>query len=140
VLDARVQVAPVLFHQVPLAHLIAEGTLTLKAEALPGLDTAQTLVAQEPQPLSYTELKALYASSTVPGHRFGFVEAQTLMQKPALGTLTPAKTAALAAGAELGAILAAIQKQSGDTSFEELLCAGYNPQTRELEAVDRDQA
>jgi hypothetical protein len=135
VLDARVQVARLLLHEVPIGHLMANGTLTLKAEALPGLDPTQTLKAQEPQPLSYTELKALYANATVPGHRFGFAEAQTLMQKPALGTLTPAKTATLAAGAELGAILAAIQKQSGDTSFEQLLCAGYNPQTRELEAV-----
>lgn len=135
VLDARVQVAPLLLHEVPIAHLLAEGTLTLKPEALAAVDSAQKLASQEPQPLSYAELKTLYASANVPGHRFGFAEAQTLMQKPALGTLTPAKTATLAAGAELGAILAAIQKQSGDTSYEELLCAGFNPGTRELEAV-----
>jgi len=41
----------------------------------------------------------------------------------------------LSAGDELAAILTAIAKLNGDTSFEQLLCAGYNPQTRELEAV-----
>ena len=35
----------------------------------------------------------------------------------------------------MSAILAAIAETSGDTAFEQLTCAGYNPQTRELEGV-----
>jgi len=42
-----------LLHEVPIAHLLAEGTLTLKPEALAAVDSAQKLASQEPRPLSY---------------------------------------------------------------------------------------
>jgi hypothetical protein len=80
----------------------------------------------------------MYAKSTVPGHRYGFVEAQKLLKEPVLSALPAAAatvSAELLAGEELSVILAALQAQQGNSTYEELKCAGYNPQTRELEGV-----
>jgi hypothetical protein len=154
VVDADVQVAPLFLFEVPLKELLVEKAVHIDPGVLKELDVAQPLPANPPKVLSYGELKSLYAETKVPGHRFGFSEATKLTTasiSKALGPipeLTPKKTSAkekaptnlavatsLFAGEELGAILAGIAKTSGDTAFEELTCAGYNPQTRELEGV-----
>ncbi len=159
VLDARVQVAPRFFFDVAISELINSNVLKLDAEALATVDVTKTLSPKAQQPLKYSELKSHYANTKVPSHRFGFAEALNIIQKPiqsvlpsagvrsqapAIGvepskqaSLTGASFTTLTAGPELAAILAAINLQSGDTSFEELMCAGYNPQTRELDAVVR---
>src|SRR5579884_2425131 len=153
VLDAHVQVAPLLFLETPVSQLLSAGILTVKPEALAAIDVTAKLPGKSPAPLTYSELKQQYANTQVPGHRFGFVEAHKLLDKPVLSALPPippqpnpvrplfapalssAAFTTLTAGEELGAILAALQQQSGNTEFEQLMCAGYNPQTRELEAV-----
>ena len=153
VVDANVQVAPLLLFEVPIADLIAEKELSLPPNLLSQVDAKQSLPATPPQPLSFSALKSLYADKKVPGHRFGFTDAIKL-SKAAFAQIVPSipipppapagvanapialpPSAGLLAGAELGAILAGIEQTNGDTTFEQLTCAGYNPQTRELEAV-----
>jgi hypothetical protein len=146
VVNAHVQVAPLFLFEVPITDLVAAKEISIKPELLQHLDVNQPLPANPPKALSFDELKALYANAKVPGQRFGFSDAikRSLGSlTKALGPIPPAATAAveplasvgLLAGAELGAILAGIQATSGDTTYEELTCAGYNPQARELEGV-----
>ncbi|HWZ81931.1 MAG TPA: hypothetical protein VNW47_04875 [Terriglobales bacterium] len=152
VVDANVQVAPWFLYEVPLSELIAEKVLTIDPGVLKKVDVNQPLPANPPDTLSYTELKSLYAKSKVPGHRFGFAEATKLTSGSISKALGPVagliqskasskesasllNTVGLLAGEELGAILTGIAETSGDTNFEQLTCAGYNPQSRELEAV-----
>jgi len=154
VVNANVQVAPLFLFEVPISELIAEKELSIKPDLLQDLDVKQPLPANPPKALSFGELKALYADKKVPGHRFGFSSA-TKLSKGSLATALPSipapgpekpsgkATAAvpievsvgLLAGAELGAILAGIEATNGDTTYEQLTCAGYNPQTRLLEGV-----
>ena len=151
VVNARVQVAPYFFYEAPISSLISEGLLTLEADALTEVDVTKKLPAKALAPLSFAELQAQYANTNVPAHRYGFTAALKTLKEPILQTLplaslaSPAKKdktalskiaiSQLAAGAELGAILSAIEEPAGDTTYEELTCAGYNPQTRELEGV-----
>ena len=147
VLNARVQVAPITIGKIPIYTLISEGLIKIDPTTLPDIDVQQVLPSKpEPPPLAFATLKELYAKSDVPGHRFGFAAAKKLLNQPVLSTLPPApptqpKAEAafnlndLLAGPELAGILAAIDTQSGNTGFEQMLCAGYNPQTRELEAI-----
>ncbi|HTP11215.1 MAG TPA: hypothetical protein VMP08_23330, partial [Anaerolineae bacterium] len=87
------------------------------------------------------------------GHRFGFTAAQQLLQEPLTSFIMPSpppvqrkKGAAkavlpisqfspIALGPELEAIIAAIAAQQGNTTFEQLTCAGYSPATRTLGGV-----
>ena len=151
VLDTRVQVAPELFFEVPIANLVGEGLLTLNPEVQATIDVTKGLPPKTAAPLSYSQLKTQYAHTSVAGHRFGFAAALKLLNEPILSTLpttatavipTPSSAATppatllqLTAGADLAAILAAIKAQSSDTTFEQLMCTGYNPETRELAAV-----
>jgi hypothetical protein len=141
VLNAEVQVAPQLLFEVPIAELITQKAISIDPGVLKDLNTAQPLPATPPNPLSYGELKALYAQEKVAAHRFGFEYATRLSDGPisnALNQIATAKlstSASLVAGEDLAAVLAAIEKTKGDTTYEQLTCAGYNPQTRELEGV-----
>ncbi len=154
VVNARVQVQPFLLLDVPIAELIAEKAVSIDPGILKEVDVSQPLPAFPPKPLPYAELKALYANKKVPGHRFGFSDAIKLSQAPLTVSLPPLAIAAhekpapkpkadlkpsvtlgLLAGDELAAILAGIAATSGDTTYEQLTCAAYNPQTRELEGV-----
>ena len=132
VVDARVQVAPLFLFEVPIKELIAEKALSFEPDLLKSVDLNQTLPANPPKALSYNELKAAYADKKIPGHRFGFSAAKKLASEPIAEALSPAS---VLAGSELAAILSALETTNGDTSFEQLTCAGYNPNTRELEGV-----
>lgn len=140
VIDARVQVAPLLLAEVPIAELIAQKTISIDPGILKSLDTAQSLPVSPPKPLSFGELKALYANARVPSHRFGLEHATKISSvsiNQALAQIAAPKVSVstLLTAEELSAILAAAAKTSGDTTYEQLTCAGYNPQTRELEGV-----
>ena len=140
VIDAHVQVAPRFLFEVSIAELMAEKAISIDPGVLKDVNTAQALPATPPNPLNYSELKALYAKEQVPSHRFGFELATNLSSgsiNAALAQIAPnpSISAGLVASADLGVILGVIQKTSGDTTYEQLTCAGYNPQTRELEGV-----
>jgi hypothetical protein len=151
VLDARVQVAPRPVFTIPLGELIAQKAITIDPSIIKDVNLNQTLPTIEAKPLNFGELKRLYADAKVPAHRFGFSEAMKLASGPlgkALSAVAPppptakgeaeAKPAAftnLLTTIDLGAILTALEGISGDRTFEELTCAGYNPQTRMLEGI-----
>ena len=149
VLNARVQVQKQLL--IPLKELVATKGLTIEPSVIAGLDLKQTLPAEEPKELTFAELKTLYANTKVPAHRFGFQEAikvqggslrralnhATTIAKATVDAPKPAElsTAGLVAGINLADIIGQIELLIGDTTFEQLTCAGYNPQTRTLEGV-----
>ncbi len=151
VVDVRVQVAPWYLYKIPLAQLIKDEQIAIKPDLLANLNLEQTLQAEPPKQYSYAQLKEMYADKGVPGHRFGFMAAQQLLKEPLTSFIMPSplvkgkKAAAaelpvsplssIALGPELGAILAAIAAQKGDTTFEQLTCVGYNPATRMLGGV-----
>ena len=150
VVNSRVQVAKAPFHKVPISTLLQEGILKFDPGILKEIDLTQTLPPKPQPPEPYTALKALYAKAEVPPHRYGFTEAQAVLAQPVLdsipdppaalkGTAAPAATLSaisqLKAGTELAAILKELATPKGNTTYEQLVCAGYNPQTRELEAV-----
>ena len=72
VVNAEVQVAPLLLYEVSIAELIAQKSISVDPDVLKDLDTGQSLPVSPPKPLSYGELKALYGNGEVPSHRFGF--------------------------------------------------------------------
>lgn len=148
VLNARVQVAKRFLFEIPLKELVAEKFFTVESAALADLDLDKPLPAKEPTEMTFAQLKTMYADAKVPAHRFGFKDALKL-QRGSLGkALTQATTrakaakleakvtsAALLAGVDLAGILDQIVILQGDTTYEQLTCAGYNPQTRTLEGV-----
>ena len=141
VVNSRVQISPVLFGKVSVGSLIDSGLVKLDSSIASVVDLTETLPAKPPQPLGYAALKNLYTGTKVPAHRYGFKAAKALQQKPLdkvlfMPTAGNQITATnLGIGADLTAILNEIAKQNGNTEFEQLTCAGYNPQTRTLEAV-----
>src|SRR6185503_12267252 len=146
VLNARVQVQKRFFIDIPLKDLVAEKALKIESSILADLDLDQPLPSKEPKELTFTELKTLYANTKVPAHRFGFKEAMKIQSSSLTKTLAKATTfaqapkeaiskAGLLAGVNLADILGQIEILQGDTTFEQLTCAGYNPQTRTLEGV-----
>ncbi len=141
VVNAEVQVAPRLFFEVPLSELIEQKIISIDPGVLKQLDTSKPLAATELQPLSYGELKNLYAKEKVPQHRFGFEFAQKVTGGPISQGINQLSTSKLNVGSgvlsgeELSSILGELLKLKGDTTYEQMTCAGYNPQTRELEAV-----
>lgn len=144
VVNARVQIAPALFEFVPISSLIASDLVKVDPAVAPSIDLSETLPAKPMQPLSFEALKDLYANSKIPAHRYGFAAATQIKAQPVQKALAKASalkglnipSANLGVGADLAAILAAIgSAKEGDTTYEQLTCAGYNPQTRTLEAV-----
>ncbi len=140
VVDAQVQVAPRLFFEVALSEFIEQKTISIDPGVLSQLDTTQKLSAAEVKPLSYSELKSLYAKEKVPQHRFGFEFVHKITGGPISQGLTQLSAGKLNASSglsseELSGILGELLKLKSDTTFEQLTCAGYNPQTRELEGV-----
>jgi hypothetical protein len=144
VLNARVQVQKQLL--IPLEHLLDHPEVNVVPAALAGVDLKQTVQADEPKDLTFAELKTLYANTKVPAHRFGFSEAvklqggslrrainqaETVVKLPQKAELAPG----LLAGINLADIIKQIDLLIGDTTYEQLTCAGYNPQTRTLEGV-----
>jgi hypothetical protein len=148
VLNARVQVQKRFFIDIPLKDLVAEKTLKIEPSILAELDLDQPLPSKQPKELTFAELKTLYANTKVPAHRFGFKEAMKVqsgsLSKALLKANAFAKApesiakigpAGLLAGVNLADILGQIEILDGDTTFEQLTCAGYDPQTRTLEGV-----
>jgi hypothetical protein len=82
VVDARVQVAMAQYTLVALSTLISEGVVTIDKQALSEVDVTKELPAKAQTALSYDVLKAAYANTNVPAHRYGFVEVQKLLTSP----------------------------------------------------------
>ena len=151
VVNVRVQIAPKSWPIISVGDLLKEKLIELKPELLAQVNLQQVLETTPPAAKSYAELKAMYADKKVPGHRVGFTAAQQLLKGPITSALLPAANPAakgttmssqasvsaanLTLGSELAAIIAALQNTQGDTTYERLTCAGYNPETRMLGGV-----
>jgi hypothetical protein len=138
VVNVKVQIAPWELPKVSLSTLISDKLLTIDASISKLIDLEETLKAKPvPPPLPYHLLKEKYTGKDVPGHRFGFVEAQKLVEQP-LHTALFTKAQALASPsilADLAGILDGLFETKGNTTYEELDCVGYNPETRTLSGV-----
>jgi hypothetical protein len=148
VLNARVQVQKQLLF--PLKDILDHPDVKVVPAVLAGVDLKQPIPAEEPKELTFADLKTLYANTKVPAHRFGFSEAVKIQGGSLRRAITEASKAVkaatdapkklevspgLLAGINLADIIKQIDLLIGDTSFEQLTCAGYNPQTRTLEGV-----
>ncbi len=151
VLDVKVQIAPRWFFDVSIGTLISDKLLAIDPSILKSIDLAATVkLNPQPQQLSYEALKAKYRGQDVPGHRFGFAEAQKLLAQP-LSATQLAKTGGPQKGTEqkalpvltgissiftdLSSFLDDLFNTKGDRRYEELDCVGYNPETRVLSGV-----
>lgn len=157
VLDVKVQVAPWWLPEIALSTLIDAKLVSVDPSILKAVSLNDSLktVAEAQQP-SYAALKEKYKAKNVPGHRFGFAQAAKVLQRPLSGTLLGklrAKTGkkealealplTLGAGAitdvsilsDLPGIFDGLFKTKGDTTYEQLDCVGYNPETRMLSGV-----
>lgn len=163
VLDVKVQIAPKSFFLVSIQELINDKLLTIDPAILGSINLEETIKPKPaPPPPSYATLKAKYQGRDVPGHRTGFTEVQKLLKRPLSATVLTQLAAArpkkeekatvkgaaaeiLAPGAVLsdlagilsdaGSFLDELFKTKGNTTFEELDCVGYNPETRMLSGV-----
>ena len=113
--NAEVQVAPLLLAEIPISELIAQKTISIDPGLLMDLDTSQTLPASPPKPLSFGELSALYANAKVPSPRFGLELATKISSVPvnhALAHIAPSNVSISSSltAETLAAILAGIKK------------------------------
>jgi hypothetical protein len=144
VLDATVQIDAQRLSTAPVGVLEEEGLLTIDDSIKSQLDLNASLPSQSLPSSSFESLKEQYAETDVPSHRFGFAEAKKLTEgaltgeaiNPALGTgdITAGEFGPTP-GEELGDLLDNLAETAGDTRYEELTCAGYNPDTREVGGV-----
>ena len=155
VLDARVQIAPRSLFKTPLHALIDAKLITVDPAILKAVDLQETIkpLPDPPEP-TYAVLKEKYKAADVPPHRFGFAQAQKLLDKPlsiaslgraaAKGAKKEAAVADLPAltkisdavlSADLSGLFNGLFKTIGDTTYEKLDCVGYNPETRMLGGV-----
>jgi len=135
VVDCEVQIRPK--RRITLDDFIQEFPLDLiEAEAVAPLidvlDSSTILPAASVQPLSLSAKRKLYEGHDVPVHRFAFKEATQLLQS----------TSAALSLADLGFatvdienLFAGLAKTDGDTSYEELRCIGYEPESGYLDGV-----
>jgi hypothetical protein len=154
VLEVTVQIAT--RARYTLKDALDEKLFSIEPELLTNLNQSQELELVQAQPASYSEMKKMYAGTDVPPHRFGLAEAQKAMDQPLTSamlaqagkagkadtasfgpnlqanqlTLNPAISAA-----ELVEIFKLIEAESGNTTFEQLSCVGYNPQTNIMSGV-----
>lgn len=154
VLDAKVQVAPWLLGKIGIGTLLTDKLITLDPSILASVKLDQPLPAGEPKAPGFAELKAKYKGKSVPGHRIGFGEIHRLVAKPIAGSLFARAAAKPAKKAKAKAALASLFgsselvfdpdfadilddyfKTKGNTTYEQLDCAGYNPETRMLSGV-----
>jgi hypothetical protein len=128
--DAQVQIAPIYLEEIPITSLLGSKLIDIDAKILDYVDLSASLPAKPAPALTLAALKSHYAGTKVPPHRWGFSTAQALLAKPL--------NQALKIGippVDIGPILSGVAATSGDTYYEQLTCAGYNPQTQQLEAV-----
>ncbi len=154
VLDVKVQIAPRGLVGLPFAALVDDKLMSIDPSILKLINLQETIksVADVPE-LPYATLQEKYRGKDVPGHRFGFTQAQKLLDQPLSATLlaqvvapkSETKGLAKAALPLLGKIADLIPdfadvfgnlfKTNGDTTYEQLDCVGYNPETRMLSGV-----
>lgn len=119
--DTRIQV-PGYWLDLPFPVLLDAAKLQLPPDFAAIVAPDATIKLQAPKALSAAELKAQYAKSAVPPHRFLQSHIQKALANPA--TLAASSAYFNGLGFDLAAILAALDDFDGDTNFEQLECIG----------------
>jgi len=128
VLNEHIQIKP--RRLFVMADLLAEAKVTLPAEMSAMLDPAQEIAAPQPQQLTTADLAALYHGKDVHQHRYLFPLLHADANNPAVAEAYAAYGSAgpfANLGVDIGALLAALAKTDGDTSYERLGCVGLDP-------------
>ena len=136
VLDGRIQIAG--FKSPLLKEVLAEAELELPPNLKTQFDPEQPLTIIEPKVLNGPELHELYKDKEVPAHRFLYNELNKIQAQPELMDITMMagyKDMYAALKIDIGAVIAAVLKTDGDTSYEEMNCVGLDPNVDCLEAT-----
>ena len=130
-------------HFIILDDLLKQAKLKLPTDLSALVDVSQPLPTLAPKALSLPELVGIYRGKPVQPHRLFYPHIAKLSNGQGLGT-TAGLPATLAVNhplatldIDLGAIIGAIFKTSGDTAFEQLDCVGLDPNRSSLAAVVR---
>ena len=141
-IDATVQIDPFKLEVIPIGELVTDQILQINSPVLQQLNLEEPLPTKPKEELSYTALKKLYTEADVPKHRFGFKAVQAISAQPVKSKFllqsaqaNLVENAFVIPSADLADIFDDLVLTTGNTSYEELLCAGYNPTTREVGGV-----
>jgi len=116
----------------PTVSEVAEVQGAASASPAPAADPP--LQAAAPKPLSPAELHALYAGTAVPPHRYLAPALIAALHSPLIA-LDPAKWFADIEDVDLSGVAGAWLRTNSDTTFEQLKCVGFDPQSNQLTAV-----
>ncbi|MDQ6665301.1 MAG: hypothetical protein M3Z23_13010 [Acidobacteriota bacterium] len=143
--DAEVQIEPLHFFLFgELAQLIDAEQIKIPdpiGPVIQSVNPATKIGLAEKASVSIAEKRRIYAKHNVPAHRFAFAEVTQAMQTPAAfaAIFAEKQSPLLALGLEESEIANVLDKfkliTDGDTSYEQLTCAGLRPDKDLLEAV-----
>ncbi len=136
-LDAHIQIRPrpLIFKEVGL-NISGEVAKFIPPQEIVALEN-QPVPLPDPGPLDLAQLAALYAApvvkgakaaaaAAVPAHRFGFAEVQKVLAAPVVDSqqVVSAIDKFAAAGLDWQAVLAALEGENANVSYEQLECLG----------------
>jgi hypothetical protein len=125
VVDVRVQ--PTGSTRLVLKDLLETIETPLHPTLVSLIDADQPLQLRPPVSLTLTELAAQYAHADVEPHRFGFAHVQQALLAAKLPSSTFCDSDEFITNEiDIAAIVAALAKADGNTSYEELGCIGYD--------------
>jgi hypothetical protein len=136
-LDAHIQIRPrpLIFKEVGL-NIAGDVAKFIPPQEIVAIEN-QPVPLPDPGPLDLAQLTALYAapaakgakaalSTSVPAHRFGFAEVQKVLAAPVVDSqlVASAIDKFTAAGLDWAAILAALEGENANVTYEQLECLG----------------
>ena len=143
VVESTVLIAPYKPAKIKLSDYLMD-VVKVDASLLKAADSSVDLQHDLPVapsiPLKYAELKARYAGTDVPPHRYGYAFAQHAIQQPIVHANPLAATGITGSAllsqidsVDLSKIFAGLEQ--GNTTYEGMTCVGYNPATGIMGAV-----
>jgi len=120
--NARIQIDTLKSYTIP--HLLETAQVQIPPALKGVIHPEQTVQAAPPKTLTAADLAVLYGDKVQP-HRFAFAEVKNMMMTAS--SLTNAPMIQGMPTLNISDIMSAIQKTSGDTTFEQLTCVGLNP-------------
>jgi hypothetical protein len=139
--DANIQIAP---EVLILAKLIDTAKLQIPAWILDQVDASKPLPKAAPKPVPLQDLVSEYRRQAIPDHRTFYPVIQPLVVGGQQSALVAAQTSLVAPAAlnvDVAGIVATLfppavsQTQQGNTTFEQVVCAGLNTASDTLGAV-----
>ena len=135
-LDARIQLQP---REITLGGLIEEGLLAKEQVLLQGVNPNAALAKAEPVPVPWQGLIEGYRKAEVPDHRLFYPTLAPLLsgQRGHAAVQHLSAAALEKAGVDLASLIDQLKEEpeGGNTTFEELVCAGLSTDTDTCGAV-----